>query len=227
MVTCSNCNTEIEKNYCPECGQKITHHKISILGMAEDFGGAFFSLDRSVWLNVKTMLLNPGKIVKNYWNGFRNFYFSPNKFLIISALFLSINFLLFRGVFLGIPFNPKNISAQLLFLIIFLPFLTFSSYLTYRIFKKNLVEHLVLNSYSLSIWLLIFSLGSVIINYSCLKFLEHPFLLLFLILIIFWNSRVFELSTLKRLLYTGLNLLIFGIITGGILFLLIRIKYSG
>lgn len=224
VIICSHCQTEILQSYCPNCGQKYINRKISLRSMIADFWDSLLSLDKSFWLNFKLLILNPKFFITNYWNGFRSFYFSPNKTIIIAALFLGLNFLLFKNNFFGFKISAENLSAQLGFIIFIVPLLTISSYLAYFKFRRNLIEHLVLNMYNLGIWLIIFLIFSIIVNYLELANLRYIFLILFVLSIFIWNARVFDLKLFTRIAFVFLNFIIFFLIISGIIFLAIHSK---
>lgn len=223
-IKCSNCKTEIADVFCPHCGQKYIRRGLKIREIVEDYWDNLLSLDISLWLNIKYLILNPGFIVHNYWRGFRNFFISPNKLLVISAFFLGINLVISNNSFLGINITAKNFSAQIGFLIIIIPLLTISSYIAYLKHKQSLLEHLVLNMYSLGVWLIIFSTVSLVVYYFKLQFLRTPLLLLFLILIFIWNSRSFNTKILSRIISFIINIAIFGLIIVGMVYLIILAK---
>lgn len=223
-IKCSNCKTEITDLFCPNCGQKYIRRNLRIKELVEDYWDNLFSLDTSLWMNIKHLILNPGFIVHNYWRGFRNFFISPNKLLIISAFFLGINFIFSKNTFLGVNITAQNFSAQIGFLIIIIPLLTLSSYIAYLKHKRSLLEHLVLNMYSLGVWLIIFSIVSLLVFNLQFQFLKTPLLLLFLILIFVWNSRSFKTKLLSSIITLIFNILVFGLIVGGIAYLLILAK---
>ena len=217
IIVCSNCKTRITQNYCPNCGQKYISRKLKLKEIFADYWDNFFSFDASLWLSFKLLILKPEFIVHNYWQGFRNYFVSPNKLLLISTLFLGLNFILYKNHFLGIIVNAENFSAQIGFLIMVLPFLTVSSYITYIGLKHSFLEHLVLNMYSLGIWLIIFSIVSILQSYFKFSFLIQPLRILFILLIFAWNSRSFKLTLLKRIIFTALN--IFGLVIAGTIYL--------
>ena len=86
-MKCSVCSTEIKENYCPKCGQYYTNEKISIKTMFSDLFGNIFSLEKSFFENIKIGLFKPKTLISNYWDGFRRYYYSPNRFLVIASLF--------------------------------------------------------------------------------------------------------------------------------------------
>lgn len=181
----------------------------------------FFAMDNSFLSQMKTMLLDPKKIVHDYWDGYRRFYFSPLRFLLIATIFVGFNFLITKNEFLGLNISSGNtfVGLSLVVFVAFIPFLTFSTLLTYIKFKKNFYEHLVLNIYTFSFWVILFSLVSIVFHeIGLVQNIEASFLV-FLLLVIIWNSRVLSLSLLKQILYCILNCVILVIIALGFAFL--------
>ncbi|MBK7409320.1 MAG: hypothetical protein IPJ40_15500 [Saprospirales bacterium] len=159
-------------------------------------------------------MLDPRKLVENYWNGFRNFYYSPNKFLLIATIFLGFSFLFSKNKFLTLTIDIENFSGQLAFLLLMLPLLTFSSYPAYWGVRKNLYEHLVMNSYNLSIWIVVFSVPSIILGKLDVPVLEIPLFIAFIGLTLYWNARVLALSRWGKIWRTLFNFVLFSAIIG-------------
>lgn len=218
MTKCSHCQSDITAHYCPECGQQYTGRRLNFRQFLEDSVNSFLSLDRSLWANLKIAFRDPQKLVVNYWDGFRNFYYSPNKFLLTATIFLGINFLLAKNKFLTLTIDIENFSGQLAFLLLMLPLLTFSSYLAYWGFRKNLYEHLVMNSYNLSIWIVVFSIPSIILGKLDVPALEIPLFIAFIGLTMYWNARVLANTPKAKALRTLFNLGIFGGLVSGIVY---------
>ncbi|MGB3775334.1 MAG: hypothetical protein WA951_08770 [Leeuwenhoekiella sp.] len=101
MVKCSNCQFNIKKEFCPNCGQKFTGERVTVSSIAQDFFSSFFLTDKSFFKNVVLLLNNPNKMVRDYWMGFRNYYNSPNEFSFLALILLGLNFYLFENKFLG------------------------------------------------------------------------------------------------------------------------------
>ncbi|WP_074613566.1 hypothetical protein [Polaribacter dokdonensis] len=159
-------------------------------------------------MNLKIALFAPRTIVSNYWNGFRKYYFTPFQFFTIASLSLLINYFFFNN-FLGLSLTV-NISSHLAILALNIVLLTLFSALVYIKFKKNIFEHLILNIYNVSLWTILFVPISIVLslvfeNTDMARFFFIPFHLLILI----WNSKVFDLSSLKRFLFVVLNLSLF------------------
>ena len=206
-MKCSVCSNEIRENFCSNCGQYYKDKRINLSTFLGDLFGSIFSLEKSFFRNIKIGLTQPKTLVLNYWNGFRKFYYSPGKFLTIASIFLAIHYSIAND-FLGLIVT-SNISSQFVILLVNILLLTFSSFILYIQFKKNFFEHLVLNIYNVSLWIIVFfpiSLFlSLIVNNNRT---EQYFYILYHILVIIWNSKAFELTKAKRSLFLVINLLI-------------------
>ncbi|MEE9431818.1 MAG: hypothetical protein V3V16_12295 [Melioribacteraceae bacterium] len=203
-MKCSVCSNEINKKYCSKCGQYFKNEKITSRSILKDLFENIFSLEKSFVENIKLGLLKPKLLVSNYWNGFRGYHYSPSKFLAIASLFFLFQIMLTNDFF-GIRVVSK-VSQQftlLIFNIVLLSFLSFTVYLKY---KKSFVEHLMLNIYNVSLWSIIFVPISLILSIlNTPKTIKTGFILAYLLLIIIWNSKAFEMSKFKRFIYVVLN----------------------
>ena len=217
-MECSVCSNEIRGNYCSNCGQYFKNSRFASITILRDLFDNFFSLEKSIFLNIKIGLIQPKTIVLNYWKGFRKYYFSPLKFFTIASLFLLINYF-FSNDFLGLAVT-SNISSHFAILILNIILLTIFSYLLYLKFKKNIFEHLILNIYNVSLWTILFVPISIILSLNVNNGIAEFFLIPFHLLIMIWNSKVFDLTKLNRFLFVTINLVLF---YGAILFL----KYYG
>jgi hypothetical protein len=210
-MKCSVCSNKINENYCSNCGQYFKNERISTKSVFEDLFGNIFSLDKSFFNNIKTGLINPKIIILNYWNGFRRYYFSPSKFLVIASLLFVIQIAFFNNFF-GIIVNSK-VAPQFSLLFVIILVLSLFSFITYLKYKKTFYEHLILNIYNTSLWSIIFVPISMILSVlNTDKTIKTVFLLFYLLLIIVWNSKVFEMKKYKRFRYVTLNIILIVII---------------
>jgi hypothetical protein len=207
-MKCSVCSSEINEKYCSKCGQYYKGGRINSITFLGDLFDSVFSLEKSFFRNIRIGLSQPKTLVLNYWNGFRKFYYSPGKFFTIASLFLVLHYSIAND-FLGIVVTG-NISSQFVILLTNILLLTFSSFLLYIQFKKNFFEHLILNIYNVSLWIIIFFPISVILSLTVNNTtIEKYFYIPYHILIIIWNSKAFELTKPKRFLFVTINLLMF------------------
>jgi hypothetical protein len=205
-MKCSVCSSKIDENYCPNCGQFYKDKRISFKAFLGDLFDGIFSLEKSFFQNIRIGLTQQETLVLNYWKGFRKFYYSPGKFLTIASLFLVLHYSIAND-FLGIVVS-SNISSQFVILFTNILLLTLSSFLLYIKFKKNFFEHLVLNIYNVSLWVILFFPISFILSLTVNNNkTEQYFYILFHILVIIWNSKAFKLTKTKRFIFVIINLL--------------------
>jgi len=205
-MKCSVCSNEIRGKYCSNCGQYYKGRRINFKAFLGDLFDGIFSLEKSFFQNIRIGLSQPETLVLNYWKGFRRFYYSPGKFLTIASLFLVLHYSIAND-FLGIVVT-SNISSQFVILFTNIILLTLSSFLLYIRFKKNFFEHLILNIYNVSLWIIVFFPISLILSLSVNNNrIEQYFYILYHALVVFWNSKAFELTKPKRFLFVMINLL--------------------
>lgn len=205
-MKCSVCKSKIKENYCSKCGQYYKNERISIKTILGDLFGNIFSLEKSFLENIKLGFYQPKTLITNYWNGFRGYYYSPVKFLMVaSLLFLSLNLL--GKDFLGIHVS-SNFAQQFTILIFLIILNSVCTFIVYYKFKKNFYEHLILNIYTISLWSILFVPISFLLTVFGLSFISTMVLILYLFFIIIWNSKVFELHNTKRFMYIILHFIL-------------------
>jgi hypothetical protein len=203
-MKCSVCSNKIKENYCSNCGQYFKDERISTKSILADLFGNIFSLEKSFFKNIRTGLLEPKILIQNYWNGFRRYYYSPSKFLVIASIFFLLQIMLSYD-FLGAVTTSK-VAQQFSLLIFLISFFSLSSFIVYIKYKKSFYEHLILNVYNVSIWSIIFTPISIALNLiNTSKPVKFYFFYLYLILIITWNSKAFNMNKTKRSIYIIIN----------------------
>ncbi len=119
---CLNCghSLDISDKYCPSCSQINSTKKPILKDYVREFFGSIISYDSKLMNTLKAMLINPGRITKDYLKGKRVSYTNPFRFLLSLAI---IYFLLFSftqdfssaGSMDGIPeineLNNQNIAT--------------------------------------------------------------------------------------------------------------------
>lgn len=213
LIICSNCQQQIEKNYCPECGQLYNPKRLNAVGFISDFVDTFFALNKSYGMNLKDLMLRPQFVVENYWRGYRNFYFSPNRMLLITTFFIALYLYFNENSFLGIqislvsyPWLGIELFVTCLFLFVFI----LSTMITYFRKKKNLFEHLALNAYIFSFTTIVLLILSIPLEYFNLGEYRQ---VLFTFFYCIWIARVFEHKWWKIVGMAAINLAVFLAIT--------------
>ncbi|RZK38323.1 MAG: DUF3667 domain-containing protein [Pedobacter sp.] len=88
---CLNCGHEVEKHFCPECGQENIELKEDALHMIVHTVADYFHFEHKFFQTIKPLLLKPGWLTKEYVSGKRVSFIHPIKLYI----FISIVFFIF------------------------------------------------------------------------------------------------------------------------------------
>ena len=203
IVNCSNCNVVIDSNFCPDCGQQISKKPLSLFSLIKNSFAVFADVERSVFSLVYYMIINPKKIIHNYWNGFSKFYPGPSKLLLYSIAIVALHFKFFGENIIGLDLKVGGgIKIEYAFFCFVFPFLFLSAYLTFIRKKKSIAKHLSSFTY-ISCTLLILLIFVDDLIFRTLFALNFKFFFFIWILLIFiWNSWVFEdTKHLKKHLY--------------------------
>ncbi|CAL2106536.1 DUF3667 domain-containing protein [Tenacibaculum sp. 190524A02b] len=85
---CLNCNYPFTKGekFCPECGQKNKGKRITLLSFIREMFAGFFSWDAKFWRTLIPLLINPGKVSRNYIEGRRSRYSNPFRFYLTTSI---------------------------------------------------------------------------------------------------------------------------------------------
>jgi len=88
-TNCLNCGTAILENYCSQCGQPTITGVISFKETISNFFAIAFALKGPLWLTIRLLITNPGKLFREYIGGKRRTYYKPMAFFIlIAAIYL-------------------------------------------------------------------------------------------------------------------------------------------
>src|SRR6185437_12454881 len=87
--TCVTCGRIASDTYCSHCGERRHECRdISIHHVLGEVVEAFFHLDSKVFLTMRTLLLRPGRLTAEYFQGRRKPYMAPLQlFLVCNLLF--------------------------------------------------------------------------------------------------------------------------------------------
>lgn len=85
-ATCKNCESIINGVYCSQCGQRTSINKVTFKETLQDFVDAVFSVNSPFFRTLKLLILNPGRLFREYLNGKRKTYYKPVPFFILTTL---------------------------------------------------------------------------------------------------------------------------------------------
>lgn len=96
-MTCLNCSTPIDGNFCKECGQKSTDNRFTIKTMATDLFFSTFHLEKKgLPHTIKKLTVSPGPSIKEFLLGKRLSLYPPFKYLVLMGALVIIFSLRYR-----------------------------------------------------------------------------------------------------------------------------------
>lgn len=178
LTICKNCSGVFEGNYCPGCGQKSKTERIDLAYVQDEIKYTFFHINGGFFYTLKELLTRPGHMIREFIEGRRVRHYKPILLLVVLAglygfllHYIDLNKLLDSANDKVGPVDMGKLvtwmrSHYSLAEIIYLPLITLSSWLAFKGWGYNFIEHLVLNAYIASLRLLV-------------SMLFYPFMLLF------------------------------------------------
>jgi hypothetical protein len=153
-ITCLNCDAKVEKNFCPNCGQKSDTHRITVKHfLFHDLLHGVWHIDKGLLFTLKESILRPGQAALDYIKGKRIRYFNV---FYLCLLVIGLHLLLshWYDAILHTEVNPKNDNikvsnffAQHIKAILFgiIPILGLNSLWIFRRLKLNIAEQFILS----------------------------------------------------------------------------------
>ena len=102
--TCKNCGTEFTGHYCPNCGQAVRDYDRPISFIFYNFLGDFFAFDTRFFRTLGSLIVRPGFLTKEYFEGRRVRYAPPFR------VYIFVSFVLF---FLLQNFSNQGLTTVL------------------------------------------------------------------------------------------------------------------
>lgn len=89
MLICRNCKTEVNQNYCPQCGNPVTLKRIDGHYIQHEVTH-ILHFEKGIFYTIKELLLRPGKNVRTFVADDRSRLVKPVIFIIITSLVYTI-----------------------------------------------------------------------------------------------------------------------------------------
>jgi hypothetical protein len=83
---CLNCGHPVDDEFCPSCGQRNTHYRVSFWRLIGEALAEAFELDGRILRTIVPFLLRPGVLTREYVAGHRVTYSSPVRMFIFFTL---------------------------------------------------------------------------------------------------------------------------------------------
>jgi hypothetical protein len=168
-IRCQNCQTACTGNYCYHCGQSTATRRLEVKELLTDTFFSVVNVNQGFVFTVKSLLVRPGKAIREYIQGHRIVYYPPYKYLLLIgavAAFFSTRYNFFSAQpasgILGKDADALLNSFWLyadtyttLINIVTIPVFALFSWL-FRSKSYNYAENIVLNTYITSQQLLLF-----------------------------------------------------------------------
>ncbi len=168
-IICKNCDGQVSGNFCSSCGQRADTYKLNMHFILHDLQHGLFHFDKGILYTAKQLLTRPGHTIREFLEGKRVRHFQPLSFVIVLATFYGLlwHYLIFDRLHASLTEPGEDITRASWKIVTWITehfafdgliLIITSTLVSYVIFKKrkyNLVEHLVLNTYLMGLFLIV------------------------------------------------------------------------
>jgi len=240
-MNCKNCENRITGNYCSNCGQKSNTDRINFSNVLSEVSEGLFQINKGFFYTLKELFVRPGKSLNEYLIGKRQNQFKPIAYVLtLSTVYFLITKITDQNTWMDdaiigwmegatgqnaeveIPkiakWFAKNYAYSTLLL---LPVFSLASYISFRKYGKNYLEHIVVNSYITGHQAIFYSFFAILGNFVELEVIES-FPLLVAILYTIWTFKqlFLEGNRVKSVLRTIMTYILYLLFSLGLLVLL-------
>ncbi|WP_075351023.1 DUF3667 domain-containing protein [Algoriphagus marinus] len=164
-MDCKNCGSSVTGNYCSNCGQASKVTKINLPNFLNELSESIFQVNRGFFHTIWALFFRPGNTIREFLDGKRKNYYKPIPFvLVLSTVYFLISQLaeqntLIEDVISGffaykategseLPASLQWFSANYAYTtLLLIPIFSLASQLAFFGFRRNYLEHIVLNAY--------------------------------------------------------------------------------
>ncbi len=168
MITCKNCQFEFEGKFCNNCGQKAKTERLDWKYVSDEAKYTFLHFNGGFAHTAKQLFTRPGDSIREFIEGRRVGHYKPLLFLFVLAgiygvLMHYIDFSAMPKPMSGDTPEAQRIAAEInekitswmvnhysIVELIQLPIYAFCSWIAFRKWGYNFIEHLILNSFASS-----------------------------------------------------------------------------
>jgi len=172
-MNCLNCNSSVDNNFCPSCGQKTDTHPITFKHfMLHDLLHGVWHLEKGILFTLKEVITRPGQAALDYISGKRIRYYNVF-YLALLIIALDVVLLHYKNSLIPEVENTipraedfgafiSRFSKIALFSLV--PLLALNANLLFKRLRLNFTEHLIIGGITLlgilliSVFLFLFEL---------------------------------------------------------------------
>lgn len=166
--SCLNCDYTIDENFCSHCGQK-RFKRIDKKYVTDEIQYLLIHTNKGFLYTIKKLVKNPGKTAREFIDGNRVNHYKPLLLtFILSGISAFISFKIvgmdkimrevLTGNHLNSPFMNDymtiSTSYNSIIMLALIPLFAFTSWIAFHKWKNNYYEHIVMNAYILSTYLI-------------------------------------------------------------------------
>ncbi len=242
-MKCKNCNTELSRDFCPNCGQRASINKVTFKETFQDFIDVIFSVNAPLFLTLKLLVVNPGKLFREYLSGRRKTYYKPVPFFILTALIMiftrsmldydPMSNMVDMG---GESINESLINSAGVFMSKNINNIIFSFVFAFAVFVKlffsrsySFAEYIAVSFYVIGFYLFFTSVLIFGLQYLKPQFRMVPFILMFFYVmyaLISFLKKKNAFTILKIIMVYFLSVIFFMIIGYGTSLLIVWLKFK-
>ncbi|OHT43891.1 DUF3667 domain-containing protein [Flavobacterium tructae] len=189
-MNCLNCNTEVNSNFCPDCGQPKVLKRINGHYIVHEIEHVLH-FERGIFYTIKELITSPGQNIRNYLTENRSRLVKPIIFIIVSSLIYSISnhFFHFQDGYINYLDSQKtststiskwvqmNLGYSNIMMGIFIALWT---KLFFRKRDYNIFEILILLCFVMGIGMLIYAIFGVVYGLTHLNIMQFAGIAAFL-----------------------------------------------
>lgn len=189
---CDSCQNSIPiGKYCPDCGVYNKGKKSTLKTIFTNAFSEVFSVEKGLFHNFIITFSKPHDIVWSYFNGIRNKYAAPGKFLLYTLFILGAIYLIdphFGVLDIDVQGETTNaLTGTKIFLILIIPLLSLTSKLVFWK-NKGIAIHVISMVYLFLSRFVIVSAIITIINLTIGQHWSIQLLVLIMIFNTFWTN---------------------------------------
>ena len=190
-MECKNCSNLLPEdfNFCPNCGAKVIHYRLTFKNLWHEVIERFFDLDNTFFRTFIHLFTKPAEVIDGYISGIRRKYLNPISYLGIALTLSGLTIFLIQKVFdvnmdldvfnqgvnpeLNQKIMPIMFDFSSLVFVLFIPIFGIAGWLTFN--KKGYVfaEYLIVFFYTLAHWSIVsFPIGLTMIIVAPSNYLE-------------------------------------------------------
>ncbi|RZJ67766.1 MAG: DUF3667 domain-containing protein [Flavobacterium sp.] len=163
-MTCKNCNSNFEGNFCNNCGQKAKTERLNWRYISDEAKYVFLHFNGGLMYSVKALFTRPGDSIREFIEGKRVHHYKPILLLFVLAGIYGVlvHYVDFEAYVTTVPRSEEEklameiqrkvitwfVDHYSLVEILQLPLYSICSYLAFRKWGYNFIEHVILNTFA-------------------------------------------------------------------------------